>query len=240
MRSLETIRATTPKMKMFQGQLQHVMLVVLITSGTVTLLHNMDGSFLGLSTKIWAFTTIAVVLLHQSIVAIVFRLQLHFAVMTRLLGERALKIWGIIFMPLLLARPLLLLATGLSEYGSLAGPRTLQLLVGTLLVAIAAWGAHSVIKYFTIPRALGGDHFYDRYLNMPLVNQGAFKVTPNAMYGIIFLGLWGLALLTGSRNALVLALFQHGYIWVHMYCTEDPDMRILYADTGKGQSGASM
>ena len=38
----------------------------------------------------------------------------------------------------------------------------------------------------------------------------------------------GIGLLLGSWNAIVLALFYHAYIWVHMYCTEDPDMRILY------------
>ena len=79
---------------------------------------------------------------------------------------------------------------------------------------------HSVFRYFTIPRALGGDHFHDQYLNLPLVDQGAFKYSSNAMYSFVFLGMWGIALLTGSWNALVLALFNHAYIWVHMYCTE--------------------
>ena len=40
--------------------------------------------------------------------------------------------------------------------------------------------------------------------------------------------LWGIALVFGSWNALVVALFQHAYIWVHMYCTETPDMRWVY------------
>jgi len=87
---------------------------------------------------------------------------------------------------------------------------------------------HSTIKYFTLPRALGGDHFRDSYLSMPLVDQGIFKYTSNGMYGVVFLGLWGIAFLFGSWNALVLALFQHAYIWMHYYCTEQPDMRRLY------------
>ncbi len=57
----------------------------------------------------------------------------------------------------------------------------------------------------------------------------AFRYTSNAMYGVAFLGLWGIALLFGSWNALVIALFQHAYIWVHMYCTEAPDMARIYA-----------
>ena len=49
-----------------------------------------------------------------------------------------------------------------------------------------------------------------------------------AMYTFVFLGLWSIALFTGSRAALALALFQHAYIWVHWYCTEQPDGVILY------------
>lgn len=36
------------------------------------------------------------------------------------------------------------------------------------------------------------------------------------------------ALMFGSWNALVVALFQHAFIWVHMYCTEGPDMGRIY------------
>jgi hypothetical protein len=48
------------------------------------------------------------------------------------------------------------------------------------------------------------------------------------MYAFLFLCFWSLALLAGSRAALASALFQHAYIWVHMYCTEGPDMCVLY------------
>lgn len=167
-------------------------------------------------------------LIHQSIVAIVFRLQLHFDIMVRLFGGNALKVWAAIFLPFLIARPLLLVVVGIADYGSLDGDRNMQLITGALLLPLAIWTMHSVMKYFTINRALGGDHFYDEYLNMPLVTEGAFKYTGNAMYTFVFTGMWGIGLLLGSWNALVLALFYHAYIWVHMYSTEDPDMRILY------------
>ena len=228
MRSLTDIRANTPKTEVFRGQVQHAMIAALLTVGTCSLLRDNGGSFLGVSTLTWSYITIAIGLIHQSIVAVVFRLQLHFDIMVRLFGNNALKIWAIIFLPFLGARPLLLILVGISDYGSLGGDRTLQLVAGALLVLTIPWGMHSVLKYFTINRALGGDHFYDEYLNMPKVNQGAFKYSPNAMYAFIFSGLWGIALLFGSWNAIVLALFYHAYIWVHMYCTEDPDMQILY------------
>lgn len=228
MRSLVEIRAATSKTEVFRGQVQHAMIAALLTVGACSLLRDNGGSFLGLSTMSWAYTTIAVGLIHQSIVAIVFRLQLHFDIMVRLFGGNALKVWAAIFLPFLIARPLLLVVVGIADYGSLDGDRNMQLITGALLLPLAIWTMHSVMKYFTINRALGGDHFYDEYLNMPLVTEGAFKYTGNAMYTFVFTGMWGIGLLLGSWNALVLALFYHAYIWVHMYCTEDPDMRILY------------
>ncbi len=228
MRNLTDIRANTPKTEVFRGQVQHAMIAALLTIGACSLLRDDGGSFLGIRTLTWSYITIATGLIHQSIVAVVFRLQLHFNLMVRLFGDRALKIWGFIFLPLLGARPVLLILVGISDYGSLGGNRTLEILAGLLLLGLIGWTMHSVLKYFTINRALGGDHFYDEYLNMPMVTQGAFKYSGNAMYSFVFSGLWGIGLLLGSWNALVLALFYHAYIWVHMYCTEDPDMRILY------------
>lgn len=228
MRSLTDIRAATPKTEVFRGQVQHAMIAALLTIGTCSLLRDSGGSFLGVGTMTWAYITIAIGLFHQSIVAVVFRLQLHFNIMVRLFGDNSLKVWGAIFLPFLGGRPLLLIIVGIADYNSLGGNRTMQLIAGALLMLLIAYTMHSVLKYFTISRALGGDHFFDEYLNMPLVNQGAFKYTGNAMYTFIFTGMWGFGLLLGSWNAIVLALFYHAYIWVHMYCTEDPDMRILY------------
>jgi len=45
---------------------------------------------------------------------------------------------------------------------------------------------------------------------------------------LVFLGLWGLALIFRSRAALAVALFQHAYIRVPWYCTKQPDGVVLY------------
>ena len=63
---------------------------------------------------------------------------------------------------------------------------------------------------------------------MPMVREGAFRYSSNAMYTFVFMGLWGIAVLTRSQAALAVALFQHAYIWVHWYCTEQPDAVVLY------------
>ena len=70
--------------------------------------------------------------------------------------------------------------------------------------------------------------FFERYRAMPMVRGGVFAWSSNAMYAFVFLGLWGVALTARSQAALAVALFQHAYIWVHWYCTEQPDGVVLY------------
>lgn len=237
---LAAIRARASWRDVVEGQLQHLGLSILLAAGALALMRDrpLPGTLLGLSSYQWAMVSIGLALLHQWLVAVVFRLQLYHRLMSRLFGERDMRIWAMMFLPLLLARPLTLLLTGLADFGTLTAPYLLLLIVGIALLVPAIWAAHSTVVHFTIPRALGGDHFRDHYAEIPLVRKGAFAVTSNAMYGLVFLGLWGIALLCGSWNALVLALFQHAYIWVHFYCTEAPDMARLYPPVARGQDGA--
>ena len=100
------------------------------------------------------------------------------------------------------------------------------ILGGLLLPAVSTM--HSAGKYFGFARALGGDHFFERYRTMPMVREGAFQYSTNAMYTFVFLGLWGIGLICASLAALAVALLQHAYIWVHWYCTEQPDLVVLY------------
>ncbi len=230
MPTLSEIRAKSSLGDLFEGQLQHLAIAALMTAGAFALLKTPGNAphLLGLSSASWAQVSIALALLHQIIVAKVFRLQLYKNTMTRIFGAKDMTVWAAIFMPLLAVRPLGLIMVGWADTTGLTAYRNVEIGLGLALVGVAVYGMHSVLVYFTLPRALGGDHFRDEYAAMPLVDKGLFKYTKNGMYGVVFLGLWGIALLFGSWNALIVALFQHAYIWVHMYCTEGPDMRRIY------------
>ena len=230
MNTLEKIRANARSKDVFEGQLPHLGIVILMVFGASALLMPgfSDPVFLGLDSQQWALISILLAVLHQVIVAFVFRMQLYHNLMTRLFGDKDMKVWAIIFMPLLVARPVGVFITGWLDPNQFSGWRSFEIILGLLFVVLAAMTLHSVVKYFTIERALGADHFRDHVIAMPLVREGMFKFTSNGMYGIAFLGLWGIALLCGSWNAMVVALFQHAYIWVHMYFTEAPDMRRIY------------
>jgi protein-S-isoprenylcysteine O-methyltransferase Ste14 len=230
MTTLAEIRAKSGWRDIIEGQPQHIGIALLMTVGACSLLSEPENAkpLLGLTVIGWAKLSIALALIHQFIVAFVFRLQLHKNLMTRLFGEHDMQIWRVIFLPLLAARPITLILIGWADATPITDMRIGELVLGAALLAPAIWGMHSTLVHFTLPRALGGDHFRDEFLAMPMVTKGVFKYTDNGMYGVVFLGLWGIALLFGSWNALIIALFQQSYIWVHMYCTEAPDLRRMF------------
>lgn len=230
MSRLKEIRAQSTWRDITEGQPQQIAIFALMALGAVSLLQAPPDAptFLLLTSYEWAVVSIVLAGLHQMVVAIGFRLQLHRNWLTNLFGDRDMHVWAMIFMPLLAARPITLILIGWSDTTAITEWRAPEIALGLALIGVAIWGMHSVLVYFTLPRALGGDHFRDSYGDMPLVREGAFRFTANAMYVIVFLGLWGIALGFGSWNALVVALFQHAFIWVHMYCTEGPDMRWIY------------
>ena len=230
MSRLNDIRARSNWRDLIEGQLQHMAIATLMAFGAISLLSDPLNAprFLYLTSYNWAVLSIGLAILHQIIVALGFRLQLYCNLLTRMFGAADMRIWAAIFMPLLVVRPITIIIIGWTGITPITAMRIPELIFGFALIALAIWAMHSVLVYFTLRRAFGGDHFRDEIAEMPMVNQGAFKYTSNAMYGVVFLGFWGIALAFGSWNALVVAFFQHGYIWVHMYCTEAPDMRRIY------------
>ncbi len=187
-----------------------------------------QGAFLGIKAPAWFWLSVGVPILHQLIVWIVFRLQLGWAALTKVFGRADLFVWGMLFLPFIIARPLLLLGLARATRSSLALPGPLSFVLGVGLLLPALYTGWSVIRYFGLLRALVGDHFRIRFRKMPLVKKGAFKYSQNAMYAFAFFLLWSIALFHQSQPALSVALFQHAYIWAHYYCTEKPDMEIIY------------
>ncbi len=216
---------------LFKGQAFHLaaLIVLLAVAYAFAAPAFGDSAWAGVGVETWFWINAALVVAHQVIVWLVFRGQLGWRVMTKLFGRADMAVWGAIFMPFLILRPFAVLAVALADPGSLALPGWLGVAIGIALAVPAVYAMSSVIRFFGIPRALGGDHFREHYRRMPLVRDGAFRYTDNAMYGHVFLGLWSIALIAGSQAALAAALFQHAYIWVHYVATEKPDMDLLYA-----------
>ena len=107
-----------------------------------------------------------------------------------------------------------------------------QLLIFSILIIITfptIFLFYSVKKYFGIDRAFGLDHFEpEKIKNEPFVKKGIFKYTSNGMYIYGFLILWIPGLIMMSKAALLVAFFNHLYIWIHYYFTELPDIKYIY------------
>lgn len=219
-----------PPGHLLAGQFQHVLLLACLAPGALFLAAPaLDGTtWLGVADRAWFGSLVVVVVVHQVLGWFVFRTQLVWSLFSRLFGRFDLVVWGVLFFPLLAARLVLTIGLAVADAGSLGGTRGVQVGVAVLLLVPVGYTLWSVHRYFGVTRALGGDHFRGTYRELGLVAQGAFRWTPHAMYTFAFLVFWSIALLGGSRAALAAALFQHAYIWVHLYCTERPDMEVIY------------
>ena len=214
----------------FKGQIKHFVTGAILTILAWILANPAlgDGEWLGVADTNWFWMAIVLAVFHQVLVWLVFRGQLGWAIFARWFGQKDLLVWGYMFLPLLVLRPVLLLGLAISDRRSLGIPPITGWILASALLLPALYTFWSVGKYFGLVRALGGDHFRVQYRTVPLERRGAFRWSKNAMYVFGFLGLWSIALVADSRAALVLAAFEHAYVWAHYFATERVDMELMY------------
>ena len=220
-----------PNSFFFKGQLLHLLLLVvlLVVVGLlVKFLPLQNGQYLGISTQTWFIVALAVPIIHQIYVWLVWRSDLCFGAVSGKLGPIGFLIYQAIFVVLLLSRPLTLTLLAISDHDTVNIPLVARIAASVLLFLPATYTLYSVARYFGMARACGIDHFDSSYRNLPMVREGIFRFTSNAMYMFGFLLLWAIAVIGASWAALVVAMFSHAYIWVHYFCTEKPDMRLIY------------
>jgi hypothetical protein len=155
-------------------------------------------------------------------------MELHYSLLSRLFGTKAFAIYAVPFFIFLLARPAFLTALAIASEVTLPVNRTVLYILAAVVAALALYVLYSVLRYFGITRAAGIDHFDPSYRRKPLVKEGIFKSTGNAMYIFGLLALWIPGLLAASAPGLLAAALTHAYIWVHYCTTEKPDMDRIY------------
>ena len=227
-----TIPAARSYAFLIRGQALHAFFLALFVPTAYALaapaLSPLGAGWLGRSDRAWFDVAIWLAVTMQVVVWLGWRLQLGWGLFTRLFGRFDLTVWGALFLALLVARPLAVLAVGLADRDSLAISPRLSLVLGALTLGPALWAMASVRRHFGVARAVGGDHFRLAYRAMPPVTQGAFAVTPNAMYLLVALLLWSIAFFLRSHAALVAAIFQYAFVWGHYLGTEKPDLELMH------------
>jgi len=189
----------------------------------------LTGSLWGKSTLFWLYFSLIIPVVHQYYVLICWRLELYHQTISKTFCAIGFLYYKIGFAILILLRPVSILFLAISNKNSLDIKPILSYGLCIILLIPASYLFYSVKKYFGMDRAFGIDHFKPQEANnMPIVRQGIFKYTSNGMYVFGFLILWcfGFALL--SKAALLIALFNHVYIWIHYFYTEEPDMKYIY------------
>ncbi len=187
-----------------------------------------NGELWGYGTIFWFWLSITIGIIHQFFVWFFWRTELHLKLISKWFGKRAFLIWTILFNILFVSRFLFVFILGYANRGTWDINPVLGYVLTFIILIPAIYTFYSVKKYFTLKRALGIDHFDASYRKFGLVCEGIFKYTPNAMYVFGVMIVWIPALIFASKAALISALFNHAYLWVHYYTLELPDMKRIY------------
>ena len=220
--------------QIFKNQLFHLLslaiLLLIVHSCLTNCSEILNGSLLGISTKTWLLLAIAVPIVHQIYVWLIWRLELYNRTFTKRFGiNRAFNIYAIGFTILFVSRLLSIIALASSNNNTLHIKPVFSYTLAAIITPFIIYLFYSVKKYFTVKRAYGIDHF-DKNYNLPFEKKGIFKYTDNGMYVVGLLILYLPGLLLFSKAAILAAIFNHAYIWSHYYFTERPDMQKIYGN----------
>ena len=210
----------------FKNQIWHL-------GGTIVLFYvgiqfvdfnNSTKTFLGTSASSWFMIAMSIPIIHQTYVWICWRSELCWKSVSNTIGFKGY----VIFFFILIISRLSAIVLCFVDYGSLYKPGLLSWIISIILFIPGAYTMYSVKKYFGFLRAAGADHFDPQYRDMPFEKRGIFKWSPNAMY-VFAIGIpFAFAVATGSQSMFVVAIYTYISIWLHYFCTEKEDFKVIY------------
>ena len=218
----------------FERQWLHGLLLAGLWAGMIwagSLEAVRTGLLWGIGTPGWFWLAVGLAVGHQVYVWFCWRMQLHGAGLTRVLGGRGFSLYAVGFSLLGMARVVAVFMLAIANRDTLRPNLLLLRILAVIALIPAVYLFYSIKHYFGFKRAFGIDHFEASYRTLPFVRKGIFRFTRNGMYTYGFLLLWVPALWYASLAALWVALFNHLYIWVHYYTTELPDINRIYGNS---------
>lgn len=182
---------------------------------------------MGLSTVAWLWGTVAIAVLHQVYVWLAWRLELHLGWVSSVFGDKAFDRFALGFKVFGQARNVIILLA-VSNRFTIGMPLVPRVVVALVLLAVSVYTIASAMRRLGADRLMGLDHFDEHAREGGLVEEGVFRFTKNPLYVLGFLWFWVPGVALDSAAALLAAGFYHAYIWVHYYCTEKPDIQVMY------------
>jgi len=219
----------------FKDQFWHFVLLGIVASALYYAFFSIESLYAGelfdWSTSFWFVLALLAPILHQIYVLVCWRIELHSSRISNYFGSQGFTYFRIGFQLLFASRLITIIFLALANQNTFHINSILAYLLSGIFGLLAFFLFYSVRKYFGMDRAMGMDHFEpDRYKGKPFVRKGMFKYFSNAMYVFGFLILYVPGLLLKSESALIVAVFNHLYIWVHYYFVEVPDMKVIYGE----------
>ena len=189
-------------------------------------LQNNTNTFINLGAFSWFIIAMTVPLIHQTYVWICWRSELCWKSISNTIGFKG---YVIIFFVLIISR-LSAIVLCFVDYGSLYTPGWFAWSLAVIIFIPGIYTMYSVKKYFGFLRAAGADHFDSKYRDMPFERRGIFKWTPNAMYTFALAIFFGFAISAGSKAMFVFATYTYIGGWLHYFCTEKEDFKVIYGN----------
>jgi len=187
-------------------------------------LNNNTNTFVGISALSWFVIAMCIPLVHQTYVWVCWRSELCWKSISKTIGFKGY----LIFFFILIISRLSVIVLCFLDYGSFYTPGWFAWSLAVIIFIPGAYTMYSVKKYFGFLRAAGADHFDPKYRDMPFERRGIFKWSPNAMY-VFAIGIpFGFAVATGSQSMLIVAIYTYISIWLHYFCTEKEDFKVIY------------
>ena len=212
----------------FRHQIWHIggTIVLFYIGAQLVDLDTNTSTLLGISALSWFMIAMSIPLIHQGYVWICWRSELCWQSISNTIGFKG---YMIIFFILIISR-LSAIVLCFVDYGSLYKPGWLAWILSLILFIPGVYTMYSVKKYFGFLRAAGADHFDPKYRDMPFENRGIFQWSPNAMY-VFGIGIpFAFAVATGSQSMFVVAIYTYISIWLHYFCTEKEDFKVIYGN----------
>lgn len=204
----------------WEGQLLHLLSLIVFLPIVGMIWNLMDKPF-----PMVFWICIVIPISHQVFVWLSWRLELLSSSISKTIG---FEFYLVVFFALFGGRFVSILWLAHLDEGSLNLPIYPRVFFTSIAVIPGLYALYSVKRYFGMARAAGADHFEEKYRSMPLVKEGIFRFTKNAMYVYAFLIFWAIALAYNSAAALLAVAFSHVYIWVLYYSTEKSDIEFIY------------
>ena len=212
----------------FKHQIWHLggTIILFYIGAQLVDLKSNTNTFIGISALGWFMIAMSIPIIHQAYVWVCWRSELCWKTISKTIGFKA---YAIIFFILGLSR-FSAIVLCFVDYGSLYKPGILAWVISIIFFIPGIYTMYSVKKYFGFLRAAGADHFDPKYRDMPFEKRGIFKWSPNAMY-VFAIGIpFAFAVATGSQSMFVVATYTYISVWLHYFCTEREDFKIIYGN----------